>query len=72
MNKTPILGIGNKTINGCCKECEERYPGCHGKCEKYKVAKEEWEAFKKSKKFSVYDDYKFKAVAKEKIRRSKK
>lgn len=23
----------------CCKECEERYPGCQDHCEKYKETK---------------------------------
>ena len=25
----------------CCKDCDERYIGCHGKCERYIVEKEE-------------------------------
>ena len=24
-----------------CKGCNERYPGCHSKCEKYKSSREE-------------------------------
>ena len=27
----------------CCKDCPERYPGCHGKCEKYKKARAEYD-----------------------------
>lgn len=23
----------------CCKDCENRYPGCHGSCERYLSAK---------------------------------
>lgn len=29
----------------CCKDCVPpiRYPGCHAKCEQYKVEKAKWE-----------------------------
>lgn len=30
------------TIN-CCKDCPDRYPGCHGKCEKYIAARAEYD-----------------------------
>ena len=61
----------NRTISGCCKECEDRYLGCHDHCDKYKAAKEDWEQYKESKKATAYEDYKFKAVIKGMIRRSK-
>ena len=28
----------------CCKDCPKRYPGCHGKCEKYITARAEYDA----------------------------
>lgn len=28
----------------CCHNCPDRYPGCHGKCEKYKQQREEYDA----------------------------
>lgn len=31
----------------CCKDCEERYVGCHSKCEKYIKQTEEWKDIKK-------------------------
>ena len=61
----------HRSIGGCCRDCSDRYPGCHDHCEKYQAAKEDWEAFKESQKATAYEDYKFKAVIKEKIRRSK-
>lgn len=37
----------------CCKDCEDRYLGCHSECDKYKKQIEEWnkakEEFKKKK-----------------------
>lgn len=29
-----------------CKDCPDRYPGCHGKCEKYQKEKSEYERIK--------------------------
>ena len=31
----------------CCKDCEDRFVGCHSKCDKYKKQIEEWEKAKK-------------------------
>lgn len=33
---------GHKTILSTCKDCTDRYPACHDKCEKYKEAKAKW------------------------------
>lgn len=30
-----------------CKNCELRYPGCHGKCPEYHRYKEEYQKFKR-------------------------
>ena len=32
-----------------CKDCPDRYPGCHDNCEKYKAAKEKHNAAAKTK-----------------------
>ena len=32
-----------------CKDCSDRFPGCHDKCERYKADKEAREAEKKAK-----------------------
>lgn len=29
-----------------CKDCPDRYPGCHDKCEKYRKEKAEWDKTK--------------------------
>ena len=29
-----------------CKDCPNRYPGCHDKCEKYQKEKAEWDRLK--------------------------
>ena len=29
-----------------CKDCPNRYPGCHGKCEKYQKERAEWDRIK--------------------------
>lgn len=31
----------------CCKDCEERYIGCHSKCERYIQEIENWKKVKK-------------------------
>lgn len=36
-----------------CKGCEDRYPGCHGSCKKYKREREAWE---KTKAYLREDD----------------
>lgn len=41
-----------------CKDCPNRYPACHDKCEKYQREKAEWEAEKKAgegdKQYAIY------------------
>ena len=39
----------------CCKDCSNRFPGCHGSCKKYKTARAEYDAKKAEhrKKFDV-------------------
>ena len=34
------------TVFKSCKGCEERHPGCHGKCEKYQSERAEHERLK--------------------------
>ena len=34
-------------ISTVCKECFDRYPGCHDHCDKYKQAKEDFDNRKK-------------------------
>ena len=36
-------GFNRQRITECCKDCPDRYPACHDKCEKYKTAKAEWD-----------------------------
>jgi len=33
-------------IHSICKDCEDRYPGCHDHCEQFKQSKREYEAEK--------------------------
>ena len=39
----------------CCKDCPDRYPGCHSSCEKYKAQRAEYDAQKAEcmKRFEV-------------------
>jgi len=51
------------SIDSCCLNCPDRHPACHDKCEKYKAAKEVWEAKKRSikqvrDKVKDYDGFK--------------
>lgn len=52
----------------CCKDCvpPTRYPGCHAKCEQYKVEKAEWEEEKKlikANKVITLTNYDFDEIA---------
>ena len=38
-----------------CRECGDRHPGCHGKCEKYLEAKKEHDEFIKAVKKNKED-----------------
>lgn len=38
----------------CCKDCPDRYPGCHGKCEKYIAERAAYDA-QKAKAMKVSD-----------------
>lgn len=40
--------IEQLSLGGCCKDCPERYLGCHDHCEKYQMAHSEWVAHKKA------------------------
>lgn len=51
-----------------CKDCEDRQVGCHAKCEKYRLYKQELDGLKKSDKQDVYLSYMVNAIYK----RSKK
>ena len=55
------------SIGNCCFECPERHPACHDTCEKYKAAKDVWEAKKRSikkvrDKYKDYDGFKIETV----------
>ena len=43
----------------CCKNCEDRYLGCHDKYEKYQSAKKEREKMKEKERIEskIYNDY---------------
>lgn len=33
-----------------CKDCTDRYPGCHGKCERYQAERAEYDRLKAAEK----------------------
>jgi len=37
-----------------CKDCPNRYPGCHSKCEQYKAWKQEWDKLKEKER--IYNE----------------
>lgn len=43
-----------RRIITCCKDCPDRYPGCHGKCEKYIKERSDYDA-KRSEYRKKYD-----------------
>ncbi len=43
-----------------CKDCKERYVGCHSECPRYRKWKEEWEKEKewnRQKNAALFDGY---------------
>lgn len=54
------MGVAKPKISPCT-DCEERKPGCHGTCEKYKEWRVGVDAYSKAKrenfKESVYEYY---------------
>ena len=60
-------------IGACCRDCQDRYPACHDKCEKYKEAYTEWIAYKEkikeARKPSEADKYKFQSIDRMRKRR---
>ena len=58
-------------IGACCKECTERYVGCHSSCEKYIDAKSKYDAHKQEiyeaqRLYNIYESHHYKRVAKSK------
>ena len=66
-------GVGKIT---CCRECNERYPGCHDKCPKYLAQKQNMDeqrekVCKAKEQDEPYDQYKFDSIEKARKKRSK-
>ena len=62
-----------KSVKAPCRECEERYPGCHDHCEKYQQALKEWEDFKthvRKEKQDEFNHYRVSVIRAEMKRRS--
>lgn len=56
-----------------CKDCDDREPGCHSKCEKYKKEKSRWEKEKASMKIGhEADEYTLGRIYKAKDRNDKR
>lgn len=36
------MSFTNSTLNGCCRDCKDRYLACHDHCEIYQDALAEW------------------------------
>ena len=63
-----LSGMGKKH----CKDCTERYPGCHDYCERYLSEKEEWNKKKAlRKKADEFYTYKIEQIRKDEKRRRK-
>lgn len=43
-----------------CKECADRFIGCHGKCEKYKTWRAEYDEINKKRNLNILLDRHFK------------
>ena len=52
----PVSMISRTTtmMKNPCKDCPDRYPGCHSKCERYKSWKKEWDELKEKER--IYND----------------
>ena len=62
------MGNSRKSISGCCKFCEDRYPGCHDHCEKYQTARKELDDYnaqiRQAKQIDEYDAHKIAQIRK--------
>ena len=69
------LSSSNANIASNCKNCKDRYPGCHDKCEDYKDYRTRLENFKEKKAAIKNRDselYALKVNAMERERRKRK
>ena len=49
--------MGNRKLPFTCKDCPDRYPGCHSNCNKYKREKAIWDKQKAQEAFEKDFDY---------------
>lgn len=42
-----------------CKDCKERYLGCHSKCEKYQNAKKRNDELREKERMEKYTNYEY-------------
>jgi len=61
-------------ISGCCRDCTERYLGCHDHCKKYLSAREEWREYsdklRQARKINEYDLHKMEVIRRKNGKRS--
>lgn len=53
-------------------ECQERHPGCHGKCDRYAKESEEWEKWKANVEEAKAHEHEYIAMKRVNVTRSKK
>lgn len=58
--------------NCCCKDCKERYVGCHSKCQQYIKERDEYEALKKIIAKAKVKDSVFRSYQTDQIIKNKK
>jgi len=50
----PLASRTTTMMKNPCKDCPNRYPGCHSKCERYKAWKQEWDKLKEKER--IYNE----------------
>lgn len=51
-SSTEPIELKIPVLKNPCKDCSDRYPCCHAKCEKYKVWKAEWNRLKEQERIN--------------------
>ena len=65
-----MFGNYSSGITGTCLGCPDRYPACHDSCERYPIAKNEWDDKRnrireEKKKTRVFAEYKVSKIIRE-------
>lgn len=59
-------------ISSACKDCVDRKSGCHANCERYKLARSQYDAKNEKRKYQERKEYEFNNFKRETIQKAMK